>query len=138
MFSKSNKSDKNSSEEREQYDYARRRIKQKKRLMQHFIFFLVGSLLLVIINPILGIGRDFVVKNWFVWAILLWSFVFLVHAFNVLFRGKFMGKEWEDRQLEKLKNKQLDRIRELQEQVDTEYPLPQVKKNDPPKAGIEE
>lgn len=130
MFSKSKKSDKISSEEREQYDYARRRIKQKKRLMQHFIFFLVGSLLLIIINPILGIGRDFFVKDWFVWAILIWSFIFLVHAFNVGFRSKFMGRQWEDRQLDKLKAKQLARIAELQQQVDEEYPLPQLKKND--------
>lgn len=63
-------------EQREQYEYARKRIKQKKRLMQHFIVFLAGSLLLIIINPVLGIGKGFFIKNWFVWAILMWALLF--------------------------------------------------------------
>ena len=35
MFSKSKTSERIDAEQREQYDYARRRVKQKKRLMQH-------------------------------------------------------------------------------------------------------
>lgn len=35
-----------------------------------------------------------------------------------------MDKEWEDRQLEKLKAKQATRIAELQKKVDTELQLP--------------
>lgn len=115
------------SEQREQYDYARQRVKQKKRLMQHFIIFLAGSLLLIIINPILGIGSDFLVKDWFVWVILLWTLLFFIHVFNVFIVNRFMGKEWEDRQLEKLKALQEKRLSSLQEQVEKET----VKKNDP-------
>jgi len=131
MFSKSNTSENNEQEQREQYNYARARIVQKKRLMQHFIVFLVGSVLLVIINPILGIGKDFFIKDWFIWAILLWAFLFLIHLFNVFITNRFMGKEWEDKQLQKLKDKQVLKIKELQEQIDKELPLPEVKKNDP-------
>ena len=59
MFSKNKKTERLDSEQREQYEYARKRVKQKKRLMQHFIVFLAGSVLLVIINPVLGIGKGF-------------------------------------------------------------------------------
>lgn len=117
MFSKTNKSDRIDPEQREQYQYARQRIKQKKRLMQHFIIFLAGSVLLIIINPILGVGKDFFIKNWFVWAILLWAFLFIVHLLNVFIMNRFMGKEWEDRQLEKLQAKQAARIEKLKDKL---------------------
>ncbi len=118
-------------EQREQFEYAQQRIKQKKKLMRHFILFLSGSVLLIIINPVLGIGKDFFIKNWFVWAILLWTFFFLVHLLNVFVMNRFMGKEWENKQLEKLKAKQEKRILELQQKVEKQMPLPEIKKNEP-------
>lgn len=120
MFSNDKKSTRIDSEQREQYEYARRRIKQKKRLMQHFIFFLAGSILLIIINPILGIGKDFFIENWFIWVILLWALLFLVHLFNVFVLNRFMDKEWEDRQMEKLKALQEQRILELKAKLEQE------------------
>jgi len=116
MFSKTNKTSKIDVEQREQYQYARKRMLQKKRLMQHFILFLAGGMVLVIINPVLGIGNDFFIKDWFVWTILIWVFIFLIHLFNVLILNKFMNKEWESRQLEKLKLKQEERIDQLEKE----------------------
>ncbi len=134
MFSNTKKPERIDAEQREQYEYARSRIKQKKNLMRHFILFLVGSVLLIIINPILGYGNEILFQDWFIWAILIWTFVFLVHLFNVFVMNKFMGKEWEDRQMEKLKARQAERMAELQKKVDTELQLPtmpseQIKKN---------
>lgn len=135
MFSKTKKKDRIDAEQREQYEYARRRIKQKKNLMRHFILFLVGSIILIIINPVLGYGNETLIKDWFVWAILIWTFIFLIHLFNVFVMNKFMGKEWEDQQLEKLKVKQAEKIAELQRKVDNELKLPNAedftKKNEP-------
>jgi len=130
MFSKNKISDPQQIEQREQYDYARARIKQKKRLMRHFIVFLAGSVLLIIINPVLGIGKDFFIKDWFIWAILLWAFLFIVHLLNVFFMNRFMGKEWENRQLEKLKSKQEKKIAQLQQKIEKELPTLEVKKNE--------
>ncbi len=134
MFSKNKKSDRIDPEQRELYEYARKRVVQKKRLMRHFIVFLAGSVLLIIINPILGVGNDFFIKDWFVWAILLWGFLFLIHLFNVIVMNKFMGKEWEDKQLEKLKAKQTKRIAELQKEVDATvlFPEKEEKKSEKP------
>lgn len=123
MFSKSKKSPRIDAEQREQYEYARKRINQKKNLMRHFILFLVGSVLLIIINPILGYGDETFIKNWFIWAILIWTFIFLVHLFNVFVINKFMGREWEDQQLEKLKIRQAEKMAELQRKVDIELPV---------------
>ena len=124
MFSKTKKTERIDAEQREQYEYARHRIKQKKNLMRHFILFLVGSVFLIVINPVLGYGENFFIKDWFIWAILIWTFIFSIHLFNVFVINKFMGKEWEDRQLEKLKVRQAERMAELQKKVDTELQLP--------------
>lgn len=134
MFSKNKKTENFDHEQRLQYEYARKRIVQKKRLMRHFIVFLAGSVLLIIINPVLGIGKGFFIENWFVWAILLWAFLFIVHLLNVFIMNKFMGKEWEDKQLERLKARQTARIAELQKQVDSELLQKdsEIKKKDEP------
>ena len=122
MFTKSKKEPRNEAEQREQYEYARKRILQKKGLLSHLIYLIVGAILLAIINLALGIGKEitFIGYHWFVWAIVLWGFLFLIHSFNVLVKNKFMGKEWENRQLEKLKKFQEKKISELDENAEKE------------------
>ena len=63
-------------EQHELYEYARSRTKQKKRLYLHFIVFVVGSIFLFILDRYLKVGNEFM-QDWFVWAIVLWSFFFL-------------------------------------------------------------
>lgn len=123
MFSKAKKSEKIDSAQREQYEYARRRINQKKNLMRHFIAFLAGAILFIVLDVFLKVGEN-VFKNWYIWAILIWTFIFLVHLLNVFVMNSFMGKEWEDQQLEKLKAKQTEKLGELQNKVDSEFPIP--------------
>jgi len=94
---------------------AQNRIKQKKRLYAHFVIFLIGAVFLIIVNTVLGIGKDFKLLgiDWFVFAILLWLFLFIYHLFNVFVTHKFMGKAWEKDQLDKLVAKQQARIDKL-------------------------
>lgn len=126
MFSKKKNSSKLETEQRELYETARRRTVQKRRLFQHFVIFLVGAILLIILNVVIGYRQDFTPLgyDWFVLAILIWTFFFLIHLINVFVTDSFMGKKWEQRQLEKLVRKQKDRIAELQKKVDLNYPLP--------------
>ena len=94
---------------------AQKRIKQKKRLYVHFVVFLIGSAFFILLNLVLGFGKDFKPFDidWFVYAILAWLFLLLYHTFNVFITHKFMGKDWEQNQLEKLVSKQKQRIEEL-------------------------
>ncbi len=125
MFSKKKNPSKIDVDTRQMYEYARIRSIQKKRLLQHFVVFLVGAILLIVVNVVIGYREDFMPLgyNWFVWAILAWTFFFLIHAVNIWVINSFMGKEWEQKQLEKLVAKQKERIAELQLKVDKEYPL---------------
>ncbi|MDN3493883.1 dihydrofolate reductase [Winogradskyella bathintestinalis] len=94
---------------------AQKRIKQKKRLYFHFVIFLIGAVFLIIANTVLGIGENFKIANidWFVYAIVAWLFLFIYHFVSVFITHKFMGKDWEKQQLEKLVNQQQERINSL-------------------------
>ena len=98
---------------------AQKRIKQKKRLYIHFVVFLIGSIFFILLNLVFGFGKDFKPfdVNWFVFAIFIWLFLLLYHTFNVFITHKFMGKDWEQNQLEKLVSKQKQRIEALKKSM---------------------
>ncbi len=104
---------------------AQRRVKQKKRLYIHFVVFLIGSIFLILSNLVLGIGKDvkFFEIDWFVFAIFGWLFLFLYHTFNVFVTHKFMGKQWEQEQLDKLTAQQQQRIEKLKQKFIKEETL---------------
>tara|TARA_R110001583_G_C5576103_1_gene402502 strand:- start:696 stop:1082 length:387 start_codon:yes stop_codon:yes gene_type:complete len=125
MFNKDKKQTELNLEQHDLMESAQTRIKQKKRLYEHFVIFLVGSVFLVLINKILKFG---VAYDWFIWAITFWAFLFAIHVFNVFITQKFMGKEWERNQREKLVIKQKQRIAEIQKEIETEFPLSKINK----------
>lgn len=101
---------------------AQKRVKQKKRLYIHFVVFLIGSIFLVIANTVLGIGKDVRVFGieWFVFAIFGWLFLLIYHIFSVFITHKFMGKNWEQKQLNILVTKQQERIEQLKQKLTKE------------------
>ena len=125
MFSKDKNKSRLDPEQHQLLETAQNRIKQKKRLYSHFVIFLIGSVFLILINKILKYGENY---DWFVWAITLWAFLFVLHAFNVFVTQKFLGVEWERRQREKLVELQKERIAALQKEIETEFPLSKINK----------
>ena len=125
MFGKKKNNPSIDSEQLELIQNAQKRIKQKKRLYVHFVIFLIGSVFLIIANTVLGIGKDFKFfgKEWFLYAILIWLFLFLYHLFNVFVTNRFMGKDWEKAQLSKLVAKQQKRIDKLKKGFEKEEKL---------------
>lgn len=117
MFGKKKQTPSIDKDQLELIQNAQKRIKQKKRLYIHFIIFLVGAVFLIIANTVLGIGKDFTIAgiNWFVYAILAWLFLFIYHFISVFITHKFMGKDWEKQQLDKLVAKQQNRIDKLKQ-----------------------
>lgn len=107
-------------EQHELYENARNRIKQKKRLYLHFIVFLVGSIFLIVLNKFLNIWEQY---DWFVWAILIWFFLFILHFINVFVTNRFMNTEWERKQTEKLVLKQEVKIAKLEKKIAQEAKL---------------
>lgn len=126
MFSKKKSTSKIDPEQRDLIEKAQERARQKRKLYQHFILFLIGAVVFIVLNVILDFGKD--IKpfgiSWFVWAILLWALLFFIHVFNVYVTNKFLGKDWEDKQIERLVAKQEQRISELEQIVEQDHPLP--------------
>lgn len=101
-------------------EHAQERIRQKKKLYIHFVFYLIGSVFVFVINKVLKYGEEY---NWYLWVILIWTFISIMHAIDVYFFKTFMGIEWERKQREVLVAKQKKRISELQKETDKEFPI---------------
>ena len=98
----------------EQYEYARRRIKQKKRLYYHCVLFVLGSLLLFVAHNFLD---STVVSDWYLWVITIWLFLFLLHFIKIFITDRFMNKSWEREQIDRLVALQKKKIDQLETQV---------------------
>lgn len=104
-------------EQQELYEYARKRIKQKKGLFFHFVLFLLGSIFLAIANYFLVFGFT---SNWSVWVITIWLFVLIMHFIKVYITDCFMNKDWEREQIERLIALQEKKITQLQTKVEND------------------
>ncbi len=124
MFSKKKEIPQIDPQQRELYEHARKRIVQKKRLFQHFVVFVVGSVFFTVLNVVFGYGKDltFFGADWYVVAVLGWAFLFVLHFCNVWLFHTFMGQEWSDRQMERLVSKQKEEIALMQKDIDLMYP----------------
>jgi dihydrofolate reductase len=117
MFGKKKQVSTIDQEQLELIENAQKRIKQKKRLYIHFVIFLIGAVFMILANTVLGIGKSikFAGIDWFVYAIIAWLFLFIYHFVNVFITNKFMGKDWEKQQLDKLVDQQQKRIEKLKQ-----------------------
>jgi Zn-dependent protease with chaperone function len=106
-------------EQHELYEYARKRIKQKKGLYFHFVLFVLGSIFMFIANHFLIFG---ITKNWSVWVITAWLFLFILHFIKVYITDRFMNKNWEREQINRLVAKQQIKITQLQAKVENDSP----------------
>ena len=125
MFFKNKNKNEIGLEQHEQLEYAHARIKQKKKLYNHFVFFLIGGVCVFLANKILKYDEQ---HNWYLWVILIWGAIFLLHFINVFITQNFMGKEWEREQREKLVAKQKKKIAEIQKEIETDLPLSNINK----------
>lgn len=101
--------------QQELFEYARKRVKQKKRVYLHFILFFVSSVFFYIINKILEIDPD---DDWYLWAITAWAFIFVLHFIKVFVTESFINKTWEREQIEKLVARQERRIEQLEKKIE--------------------
>lgn len=99
----------------EQYEYARNRIKQKKRLYYHFVFFTLCSLFLF---TLVYFFETAIELNWCIWIITIWLFVFVMHFIKVFITDRFMNKNWERDQIDRLVALQQKKINQLQSKIE--------------------
>ena len=101
-------------EQHEQYEYARKRLMQKKGLYFHFVLLVFGSIFMFIANHFSVFG---ITINWSIWLTTIWFFLFILHFIKVFITDRFMNKNWEREQIDKLVLKQQLKIEQLQNQI---------------------
>jgi uncharacterized protein YhhL (DUF1145 family) len=58
--------------------------------------------LLIIINLL-----TYPERLWFYWVSIFWGFAVLLHALKVfVFKGKFLGKDWEEKKIKEIMEKE--------------------------------
>jgi hypothetical membrane protein len=102
-------------EQHEIYEYARRRIKQKKSLYFHFVLLFLGSIFLLIMNKWVGINKE---NHWYLWVVACWVFIFILHFIKVFITDSFMNKNWEREQINRLMTRQEKRIEQLKNEIE--------------------
>lgn len=103
--------------QQELYEYARKRVKQKKRVYLHFILFFVSSIFFYIINKYLDVDPE---DDWYLWAITAWAFLFILHFIKVFVTESFINKKWEQEQIGKLVARQERKISQLEKKIEKE------------------
>jgi p-aminobenzoyl-glutamate transporter AbgT len=101
--------------QRDLFLYAQKRIKQKKWLYYHLIVMILGIICCFVFNKFLNYAPQY---NWYAWVATTWILLWLLHAFNVFVTHRFMGPEWEKRQMDSLVAKQQARLEALQQKMD--------------------
>lgn len=104
-------------EQHEQYEYARRRIRQKRHLNFHLVVFLLASLFAFVANHFFDVGAPY---QWYKWFISIWLFFFILHFINVHLIKRFMNKAWERQQIDRLMKRQKIRIQKLESRLEDE------------------
>lgn len=86
----------NTSDE-ERYREARQRVQDIKGFYTHLAVYIVINAMLIAINLISSPGG-----LWFYWVTIFWGIGIAFHALDVfVFKGKYMGKEWEEKKIRK-------------------------------------
>lgn len=99
----------------ELYEYARNRIKQKKRLFIHLIVFVIGSFFLFTANHLLNFYEE---TNWWIWIVAVWFCIFIFHVIKVLVTDSFMNKNWERAEVDRLMLKQTKKVEQLKNDLE--------------------
>jgi hypothetical protein len=81
------------------WEQARRRATQLRHFYIHVLAFLVGNAAAFIVNWMtLGDGTH---SWWFQWGLLVWSTALAAHGLSVVGGARWLGPEWEQRQIDR-------------------------------------
>ncbi len=84
------------------YEEAKRRVKELKDFYRNLMTYVAVNILLIVINLITSPDR-----LWFFWVTIFWGIGIVLHASRVfILKGKFLGKEWEEKKIKEIMEKE--------------------------------
>jgi len=82
----------------EKYEKAKKRVEELRKFYGNLVTYAVINVILVIINLVTSPA-----SLWFYWVTIFWGIAILLHASRVfVFKGKFLGEEWEEKKIKKI------------------------------------
>ena len=86
----------------EKYEKAKKRVEELRKFYGNLVTYTVINVILIIINLVTSPG-----SLWFYWVTIFWGIAILLHASKVfVFRGKFLGEEWEEKKIKEIMEKE--------------------------------
>ena len=86
----------------ETYKKAKKRVEELKKFYGNLATYAVINVILIIINLVTSPGT-----LWFYWVTIFWGIAILLHASRVfIFRGRFLGEEWEQKKIQEIMEKE--------------------------------
>ena len=86
----------------EKYEKAKKRVEELKSFYGNLATYAGINAILIIINLVTSPG-----SLWFYWVTIFWGIGILIHASKVfIFKGKFLGEEWERRKIKQIMEKE--------------------------------
>ena len=101
---------------------AQNRVRQKRNVYRHFIFFLFISGFILFVDLALSVGENLIFfdYSWSIWIILIWSFILLYHLFDVFVSKRIISKKWVSAQKSHLIKVQQEKIKSLKKDIEKE------------------
>ena len=101
---------------------AQNRVRQKRNVYRHFIFFLFISGFILFVDLALSVGENLIFfdYSWSIWIVLIWSFILLYHLFDVFISKRILSKKWVSAQKSHLIKVQQEKIRSLKKNIEKE------------------
>ena len=86
----------------EKHEETKRRVKALRDFYKNLVTYIGVNVLLIVINLITSPG-----SLWFYWVTIFWGIGIVIHGAKVfLFKDKFLGKEWEERKIKEILEKE--------------------------------
>ena len=101
---------------------AQNRVRQKRNVYRHFIFFLFISGFILFVDLALSVGENLIFfdYSWSIWIVLIWSFILLYHLFDVFVSKRIISKKWVSAQKSHLIKVQQEKIKSLKKDIEKE------------------
>ncbi len=79
---------------------AKKRVEELKDFYKDFYSYIVVNVILIIINLVTS-PRDL----WFYWVTVFWGIGLILHAFRVFGKNRVLGKDWKERKMKEIMEK---------------------------------
>ncbi|TKJ42284.1 histidine kinase [candidate division LCP-89 bacterium B3_LCP] len=87
-------------DENQRYERARKRVEEIKGFYTHLLVYVLVNIFLVLFNWFSSPGHW-----WFQWPLIGWGIGLAVHWLSIFGLGSFLGKEWEERKIKEIVEK---------------------------------